>query len=84
MEKKKFISTSELANMLGISRIAIFKKIRKGEIKATRIGRNYAIPMRAISVLSGTTTEAKKSIIKKAVKKTVTEYGEVLKRLGNE
>ena len=33
---KKYISTLELANLLGISRIAVFKKIQKGEIKAKK------------------------------------------------
>ena len=38
-----FISIQQLANMLGISRIAVYKKIKKGRIKAVRIGRSYAI-----------------------------------------
>ncbi len=40
---KEFVSTGELAKMLGISRIAVFKKIKKGEIKAVKVGRNFVI-----------------------------------------
>ncbi len=42
----KHISVKEMAVRLGISRIAVFKKIKKGQIKAIRIGRNYVIPER--------------------------------------
>jgi excisionase family DNA binding protein len=42
MEKKIF-TTSEVAKLLGISRVAVFKKIKSGEIKAQKIGRNFAV-----------------------------------------
>ena len=38
------LPTSEVAKVLKISRIAVFKKIKSGEIKAEKIGRNYVIP----------------------------------------
>lgn len=84
MEKKQLMSTAELAKILGISRIAVFKKIKKGEIKAIRVGRGYAISRRDIPVLAAETSAKKKRVIEKAVKKTVSEYGEVLKLLGRE
>lgn len=37
-------SVRELAQELGISRIAVFKKIQKGQIKALKVGRSYLIP----------------------------------------
>lgn len=43
-EGKKFYSIPEFAGILGISRIAVFKKVKKGRIDAIRIGRNWAIP----------------------------------------
>lgn len=39
----EFISPAELAKLLNISRVAIFNKIRKGEIKAHRVGRSFVI-----------------------------------------
>ncbi|MDA3793551.1 MAG: helix-turn-helix domain-containing protein [Elusimicrobia bacterium] len=80
MSHKKFLSTPELAEIMGISRIAVFKKIKKGEIKAIKIGRNYAIPVK--DILSDKLSKKQEKTIKKAIDKTIKEYGEVLKKLG--
>ena len=85
MEKNKYITIPQLAEILGLSRIAVFKKVKKGEIKAIKIGRNYAIPKKFIANIMGKTlNNEEKREIEKAVKKTVREYGEVLKLLGRE
>ena len=39
-----YISAAELAKILGISHVAVFKRIKSGKIKAIKIGRTYAIP----------------------------------------
>ncbi len=39
-----YISTTELAQFLGISVVAVCKRIQKGQIRAVKIGRSYAIP----------------------------------------
>jgi len=49
MENKKYISTSEVAKLLGISRVAVFNRIKKGKLNAIKIGRNFAIPEEEIS-----------------------------------
>lgn len=87
--KKIYISVLELAKILGISRIAVFKRIKKGQIPAEKIGRSYAISMDDVNEIvrggvSKTLTEDQKEIIKKAVEKTVKEYGETLRLLGKE
>ena len=41
--EKNFYTTSELAKMLGISRISVFKRVRQGSIKGQKIGRNFII-----------------------------------------
>ena len=33
---------------MGISRIAVFKKVKKGQLEAFRVGRNWAIPAAAL------------------------------------
>ncbi len=38
-----FFSSAQAAKILGISRISVYKRIKKGQIKAVRIGRNFAI-----------------------------------------
>jgi len=84
MEKKEYYTTSEIAQILGISRVAVFKKIKEGQIKAKKIGRNFAIPKNELeSILGNSLTQRQKILIDKAVKKTVAEYGQALKLLGD-
>lgn len=82
MEKNEYFTIAQLAKILGISRIAVYKKVKKGQIKAIRIGRAYAIPKE--SILGASLREEDKKRIDKGVKMVVKEYGEVLKLLGRE
>jgi len=83
MKEKEFISTTELAKMLGISRIAVYKKVKSGKIKAIKVGRNFVIAKKDLgNILTEKINRKQKSEIEKAVKKTVEEYGETLKLLG--
>lgn len=83
--EKKLLSTAEAAKLLGISRIAVFKKIKSGEIKAKKVGRNFVISQEDLHEAIGTILgKAKKKLIEESVKKTVKEYGEALKLLGKE
>jgi len=85
MKEKEYISISEFAKILGISRIAVYKRIKKGRIKAIRIGRSYAIPKRYMNEITGNAlSEEDKKLIDEAVEKTFKEYGEVIKLLGRE
>lgn len=82
---KDLISTREVADLLGISRQAVFKKIKSGGIQARKVGRNFVISKKDLPDILGTVlTKAKKQLIEKSVKKTVREYGETLKLLGKE
>ena len=46
VNKKEYYSTIELAQKLGISRVAVFKKIKNRRIEAYKCGRNYIIPVK--------------------------------------
>jgi excisionase family DNA binding protein len=82
---KKLFSTGEAAKLLGISRIAVFKKIKKGQIKAQKIGSHFFIAKEDLSeVLGSVLAEKNKKEIKKAVDKTISDYGETLRLLGKE
>ncbi len=82
---KPYLSTAELADLLGISRVEVFRKIKKGLIPAEKKGRNFLILKKDIeNLLSGTLTAGKKRQIDIAVDKTLAEYGETLKLLGQE
>ena len=85
MENKELMTTVELAKILGISRIAVFKRIKRGQIKAIKVGRNFVIPKNSLpEILGKILSEKNKRDIEAAVKKTVKEYGQTLKLLGKE
>jgi excisionase family DNA binding protein len=87
--KKAYFSIAELAKLLKISRIAVFKKIKKGQIPAEKVGRSYIIAKEDVDIFFNTgrsrvLSEEKKKVINKAVAKVVKEYGETLKLLAKE
>ena len=85
MKKGEYITIPQLAKILGISRIAVYKKVKKGQIRAVRIGRAYAISQEQIAAVLGKTLRREdKREIDQAVAKTVKEYGHTLKLLGSE
>ena len=85
MKKAEFITIPQLAKILGLSRIAVYKQVKAGKIKARKAGKMYLIPYSTVQGLIGRRlTESRKKKITKAVKRTVAEYGEVLKMLGRE
>ena len=85
MENKEYMSIPEVAKLIGLTRQAVHKKVKKGQIKAIKIGRNYAIPMRnLIGIISKNLQDEDKEKIRNIVKRVVEEYGETLKLLGDE
>ncbi|MDP2865126.1 MAG: helix-turn-helix domain-containing protein [Elusimicrobiota bacterium] len=44
----EYYSIPEAAAKLGLSRIAVFKKVKKGQLEALRFGRNWAVPAAAL------------------------------------
>ena len=85
MTKKSYITIAELAELLGISHVAVWKRIKKGQIKAEKIGHMYVITDKEVAhILRKRPTAKDKSQIEKAVRKAVREYDEVLKRLSKE
>ena len=84
-KKGKYISIADAATILGISRIAVYKQVKNGDIKSIKIGKAYGIPFSALNeIRGGTIDKAKKHQIERAVKKVFKEYGELLIRLGKE
>lgn len=82
MKDKRFLSTTELAKILGINRVVVYKKIKTGEIKAIRVGRNFVIDRKDLKrILDGELTNKQKLEIEEAVRRTVREYRKTLKLL---
>jgi excisionase family DNA binding protein len=50
---REYYSLPEAAALLGISRIAVFKKVKKGQLPALRVGRNWAVPAAALAAAGG-------------------------------
>jgi excisionase family DNA binding protein len=85
MAIEKYITIPELARLLGVSRIAIYNRVRKGQIPATKIGRTYVITDQTVAdILGKEVTKRGKQRIDAAVQKIVRDYGEALKKLGKE
>jgi len=87
--EKEYYSTSQLAKKLNITRQAVYKKVKKGQIKAIKVGRSYAIPKEyAKKYLFGKNgyvlNEEEKTKIELVVKEVFDEYGDVLRKLGSE
>lgn len=84
-ENKEFFTVKELADILNISRIAVFKKIQKGEIRAEKAGKVYIVSKKNLpGIITGELTDKLKNEISIAVSRVVKEYGETLKMLGKE
>ncbi len=82
---KKYFSAPEIAKLLGVSRTAIFKKIKSGHIHAEKIGRNYIIPREEYEAVLGIfVPERRKRDIENTVERVVKKYGAALRKLGKE
>ncbi len=85
MANEKYLTIPELAKLLGVSRIAVYNRVRKGQIPASKLGKTYVITDRTIAnILGKDVSRSEKKRIDAAVRKTVQEYGAVLKKLGKE
>ena len=81
----QFISTAELAKLLNINRVSVFKKIKRGEIKATKVGHAFIINKKDIpELIDDSLSKDNKKRIEESVAKTIKEYGEALRLLGKE
>ena len=83
--EKNFYSVSEAAEILGISRVAVHKKIKTGEIKGDKIGSVFIIPKESLLPhIKELPSAFRKKEVDEAVKKAVFEYRETFKLLGKE
>lgn len=85
MKNKDLISTVELAKLFGLTRMAVFKRIKSGKLKAKRIGRAYYVRRNDLPAVLGTVVgDEDKKKINEAVIKAVKQYGETFRLLGQE
>ena len=43
MKQKKYLKVKEIADMLGLSILTIYEYIKRGEVQAVKLGRNYRV-----------------------------------------
>ena len=82
---KKYYSTIEAAKILRLSRIGILIGIKRGKLKAERVGWNYIISHEEIlEALGKSIGKEKKENIERAVDKALVQYEKTFKLLGKE
>ena len=85
MVKQKYITIPQLAKLLGLSRIEVYRRVRKGQIPAIKVGKIYVISDRDITYILGKElSDTEKKRLDSGVAQVIGEYGELLKRLGKE
>lgn len=84
IDNRAYFSTAEAAKILGISRVAVFKRIKMHKLKADRIGRSYVIARESLENIGEALTDARKKEIDQNMKRILKEYGEALRMLGSE
>lgn len=83
MQQKEFYTTTELGKIMGLSRSQIFRKIKNKEIPSEKIGRINLVPRFYVDSLLGQLEKDDQRRIQSAIDKTIREYGEVIKMLGD-
>ena len=80
-----YITIPQLAKMLNMSRFTVFKWVKDGKIRATKVGRVWIIDDPEIKrMLAGKLTKKQEVNIRIAVNTAVEEYGELFKKLSQE
>ena len=85
LNKKTHYTVKEIAEILGISRIAVFNKIKNKQIRATMVGKTYIVDTNELrGVFANELDDKQKKVIEESVARFVKEYGQTLKLLGQE
>jgi excisionase family DNA binding protein len=85
MPQKDSISIAELAQLLGISRVAVLKRVQRGEIPASRVGRAYRIARAVLpNILGETVPRRRRQVLEHAAERALREYRETFELLGRE
>lgn len=76
-----FLTTSEAAKLLGVSRIAVFQQIKEGKLPAKKMGKMYFIKLEDLQLPSTPLNEKGKESLNQSVDKVIDDYGETLRLL---
>jgi excisionase family DNA binding protein len=85
LNNKKYYTVKEISEILEISRVAVFNKIKNKQIKAKMVGKTYIVDARELKGTLGKGLDDKqKKKIGESVARFIKEYGQTLKLLGKE
>ena len=60
----KYLTIPQLAKMMGVSRTTVYRKVKSGEIKATKVGHDYIVDDKEIYNLCHFGNENVKNVLK--------------------
>jgi excisionase family DNA binding protein len=84
-ETKKIFSIKEVADLLGVDRVTVYRWVKSGKVRAELIGKSYVISVEDLPHhLLGELSEEKKGQIRDAVTQALKEYGETFRALARE
>lgn len=86
MQQEKYLTIPEFAKIVGLSRSQVFRRVKAGLIPYQKVGRIYLISRDYTDTVFalGDLSEGDQKEIENAVKKVVSQYGDVIKKLGAE
>lgn len=84
MQPKNYLTIPEFAEKIGLSRSQVFRRVKAGLVKAEKAGKIHLIPIDELYKITGEVTQQDRHLIAHGVKKTLKDYGSVIKDLGDE
>ncbi len=48
MAEMKFLTVAEVASVMRVSRMTVYRLVHSGEVHAVRVGRSFRVPERAV------------------------------------
>ncbi len=67
MAQHDYLSVTQVAEMLGITRQAVLKRIRAGRLRALKVGHRYVVPREAVGQASGQSDPIVAEIVRRLV-----------------
>jgi len=84
MKLENYISTTEAAEVMGISREAVLKQIKTGKLQAEKIAGNFLIDKNNLGTIYQEITPDQEKKVEKAVARVLKDYKATLIKLGKE
>ena len=85
LNNKTHYTVKEIAEILDISRVAVFNKIKNKQIRAEMVGKTYIVDAHELrGIWANELDDKQKEKIEESVARFVKEYGPTLRLLGRE